>query len=405
MMLMNSNLITADDDEFDPNYSYDDDDNSTELPNNLLAAIIDVPACTGWLQDSAMSLVPIVYAAVALAGIAGHLPLLLVLARGPRTSTRLHLLHLAACDVLFLAMLPVQAAMRGAERWSHGEVCCSLLGGLFSTNLCGASLMLPLPLPPPPLPPVQSPGRPLQHQPVRRLLMLAALGVDRYLAVVRARGWARAPRAAARRVHATCACAWLAALLMSAPSFANYRVLAAECVYGNGSGKATVRLLQVLGSCVLPGAIMSFCYGSIAWRLLRLRDARRQRALRIVYAAVVAFVSCTLPYNAVALVDVYAWSSIPPGNCQEQTLRFTANLVTEVLAYSHCAIHPVLHACLSRAFRQQLLAMLLRPPATWGRRPRGHRATAAGPASEGGSSGKTELSLSARDTVLVHTVI
>ncbi|XP_078475353.1 C-X-C chemokine receptor type 3-like [Lampetra planeri] len=368
--------LGEDDDEFDLNYSYDDDNNSTELPNNLLAAIVDAPGCTGWLQDSAMSLVPIVYAAVALAGIAGHLPLLLVLARGPRTSTRLHLLHLAACDVLFLAMLPVQAAMRGAERWSHGEICCSLLGGLFSTNLCGASLML------------------------------AALGVDRYLAVVRARGWARAPRAAARRVHATCAGAWLAALLMSAPSFANYRVLAGECVYGNESGKATVRLLQVLGSCVLPGAIMSFCYGSIAWRLLRLRDARRQRALRIVYAAVVAFVSCTLPYNAVALVDVYAWSSIPPGNCQEQTLRFTANLVTEVLAYSHCAIHPVLHACLSRAFRKQLLAMLLRPPAAWGRRPRGHRATAAaGPASEGGSSGKTELSLSARDTVLVHTVI
>nr|XP_032831267.1 C-X-C chemokine receptor type 3-like [Petromyzon marinus] len=372
--------MKADYDEYDFNYSDDDADdadaaNFTSIPKNLLAAMAEVPVCTDWLQDSTMSLVPAVYAAVALAGVAGHLPLLLVLARGPSTSTRLHLLHLAACDVLFLAMLPVQAAMRAAERWSHGEVCCSLLGGLFSTNLCGASLML------------------------------AALGVDRYLAVVRARGWARAPRAAARRVHATCAAAWLAALLMSAPSFANYRVLSAECVYGNERGKATVRLLQVLGSCVLPGVIMSFCYGSIAWRLLRLRDARRQRALRIVYAAVVTFVACTLPYNVVAVVDVYAWSSIRPENCEEQTLRFTANLVTEVLAYSHCAIHPVLHACLSRAFRQQLLAMLLRSPAAWGRRPRAHRAAAVGPASEGASSGKTELSLSARDTVLVHTVI
>uniref|UniRef100_UPI0037E8A998 C-X-C chemokine receptor type 1 n=1 Tax=Semicossyphus pulcher TaxID=241346 RepID=UPI0037E8A998 len=253
-----------------------------------------------------------------------------------RASTDIYLMHLAIADLLFTLTLPFWA-VDAHSGWIFGTFPCKLLSAFQEASVYSG------------------------------VFLLACISVDRHMAIVRA---TRALTSHHLLVKVVCCAVWLVAGLLSLPVAIQRESLPAEelghnICYENLTGESSdnwrvsIRVLRHTVGFFLPLMVMAFCYGWTMVTLYHARNHQKHKAMRVILAVVFAFVLCWLPYNIIVLVDtLIKGGSIKVKGCDTlYSVEMIMN-VTQVLAFMHCAVNPVLYAFIGQKFRNELLSAL-----------------------------------------------
>lgn len=199
------------------------------------------------------------------------------------------------------------------------------------------------------------------------VFLLACISVDRYFAIVRA---TRVLSSNHLLVKVVCGVVWLVAGVLSLPVTIQRESINAEDLgqticYENLTGESSdhwrvsVRILRHTVGFFLPLVVMVFCYGWTVVKLFHTRNQHKHKAMRVIMVVVLAFVLCWLPYNITVLIDTLVrGGSLEVNECEGRyTVEAVLN-VTQVLAFMHCAVNPILYAFIGEKFRNQLLLAL-----------------------------------------------
>lgn len=289
---------------------------------------------------------PYVHSIICLLGFVGNCLVIITYALYKRTKsmTDVFLLNVAIADLLFVVSLPL-IVYNELSSWSMGVVACKLLRGSYSVNLYSG------------------------------MLLLACISADRYVAIVHARRSFRLRSLPYSRL--ICAIVWVAAFLLSVPSFYFYNwyepshtldtyMLEDEEDQTSSSPqyvcefrfmdhttawqtKVAIPSTQLAMGFFLPLLIMVFCYTAVIVTLLRAKNFQRHKAVRVVLAVVVVFIGCHLPYNMTLLYDTV--SMFEHRSCEASDALHVAKTVTQTVAYLHCCLNPVLYAFIGVKFR------------------------------------------------------
>lgn len=256
--------------------------------------------------------------------------------KNSRASTDVYLMHLAMADLLFSVTLPFWA-IEVHSGWIFGNFLCKLLSGFQEASVYSG------------------------------VFLLVCISVDRHFAIVRA---TRVLSSHHLLVKVTCSVVWLAAGLLSLPVVIQRESIHAEDLdqticYENLTGESinhwrvSMRVLRHTIGFFLPLVVMAVCYGWTLVTLFHIRNQQKHKAMRVILAVVLAFVLCWLPYNITVLIDtLIRGGSLVVGTCEARYRVEVMLNVTQVLAFTHCAVNPVLYAFIGQKFRNQLLLAL-----------------------------------------------
>lgn len=87
------------------------------------------------------------------------------------------------------------------------------------------------------------------------------------------------------------------------------------------------------------------------------QNSKRHRAIRVIIAVVLVFLACQIPHNVVLLVTAANLGKVNRSCHSEKLMRYTESL-TEVLAFLHCCLNPVLYAFIGQKFRNYFLKIM-----------------------------------------------
>ncbi|XP_037645023.1 C-X-C chemokine receptor type 2 [Sebastes umbrosus] len=280
----------------------------------------------------------IAYIVVFILGVVGNSVVVYVVCqmKKGRSSTDIYLMHLAVADLLFCLTLPFWA-VNAHSGWIFGNFPCKLLSGFQEASVYSG------------------------------VFLLACISVDRHFAIVRA---TRVLPSHHWVVKWVCSVAWLVAGLLSLPvaiqrESLHYKELGQTICYENITGESSdhwrvgMLVLRHTMGFFLPLVVMAVCYGWIVVTLFHTRNQQKHKAIRVILAVVFAFVLCWLPYNITVLIDtLIRGSSLAVETCETVYTVEVVLKVTQVLAFMHCAVNPVLYAFIGEKFRNQLLSAL-----------------------------------------------
>lgn len=253
-----------------------------------------------------------------------------------RSNTDIYLMHLALADLLFSLTLPLWAISEHSG-WIFGTFLCKIMSGCQEAAVYSG------------------------------VFLLACISVDRCFAIVRA---TRALASHHLLVKVVCSVVWVVAVLLSLPVVIQKQSMQAndlgqEICHENLTGESinrwrvSVRVLRHTVGFFLPLVVMAVCYSWTVLTLFHTRNQQKHKAIRVILAVVFAFVLCWLPYNIIVLIDtLMKGGPIKVLSCDTRYRVEVALYVTQVLAFSHCAVNPVLYAFIGQKFRNQLLSAL-----------------------------------------------
>ncbi|XP_070694750.1 C-X-C chemokine receptor type 2 [Pempheris klunzingeri] len=253
-----------------------------------------------------------------------------------RATADIYLMHLAVADLLFSITLPFWA-IDAHSGWIFGNFLCKLLSGFQEASLYSG------------------------------VFLLACISVDRHFAIVRA---TRVLSSHRMLVKVMCSVVWLVAGLLSLPVVIQKESMYADelgetICYENLTGESSqhwrvsIRVVRHTMGFFLPLVVMAVCYTWTLVTLFHTRNQQKHKAIRIILAVVLAFVVCWLPYNITIMIDTLIKAS-DVATCDTRYRVEAMVHVTQVLAFMHCAVNPVLYAFIGQKFRNQLLLALYR---------------------------------------------
>uniref|UniRef100_A0A672JVP7 C-X-C chemokine receptor type 2 n=1 Tax=Sinocyclocheilus grahami TaxID=75366 RepID=A0A672JVP7_SINGR len=294
-----------------------------------------VNPCPENMQYMNSTALVLVYVIVFCLSLSGNTVVIFVVScmENSRTSTDVYLMHLAIADLFFALTLPFWAAYLYAGHWIFGTIMCKLISGLQEATMYCC------------------------------VFLLACISVDRYLAIVKATQFLTQKR---HLVGIVCALVWLCAFLLSLPIMVNreaytsgymeeyicHDILTPESI---DSWRMSLRILHHTLGFFLPLAIMMFCYGFTMCTLCRTRNSQKQKAMWVM-CVMLAFIICWLPNNIVEFINTRGGRVME--TCELRDSIDVALYVTQAMAFSHCAINPILYAFIRKKFRNQLLTSL-----------------------------------------------
>ncbi|XP_014305162.1 C-C chemokine receptor type 6 [Myotis lucifugus] len=303
-------------------------DYGTDLP--VLCVLKDV-------RDFSRLFVPITYSLICVFGLLGNVLVVLTFAfyKKAKSMTDVYLLNMALADILFVLTLPFWAVTHATGQWVFSSALCKLVRGVYAVNFhCG-------------------------------MLLLACISLDRYVAIVQA---TRSFRLRARmRAHHRAILpgrVWALSVLISIGTFIfhrKYRLQDREVCeprYLEVSEPLRWKLLllglQLLSGFFMPLLFMTLCYLSIVRTLLQAQNSKRHKAIRVIVAVVLVFLACQVPHNVVLLVTAVNLGRVGR-SCQAEKALGYLETGTEVLAFLHCCLNPVLYAFVGQKFRSYFL--------------------------------------------------
>ncbi|XP_062311471.1 C-X-C chemokine receptor type 1 [Osmerus eperlanus] len=322
--------------EIEVDYHLFEDTNYTDLP--LDEKVSSAPCSLAVPGLSSVGLM-ITYITVSVLSVIGNSVVIFVICsmEKSKTSTDIYLMQLAVADLLFALTLPFWAVYVYSQ-WIFGTFLCKLLSGLQETSFYGG------------------------------VFLLACISVDRYLAIVKA---TRALPQRRQMVWLVCGVVWMASALLSLPVVLQREAMMLEdqgdqmlcyeslTVESGNRWRVCVRVLRHTLGFFVPLGVMVVCYGGTAGTLFRARNGQKHKAMRVIMAVVFAFVLCWLPYNVSVLLDTLIRGQSLGGVTCSLWSRVELSLnVTQVMAFMHCALNPVLYAFVGQKFRNQLLVAL-----------------------------------------------
>ncbi|XP_012595759.2 C-X-C chemokine receptor type 1 [Microcebus murinus] len=279
--------------------------------------------------------VVVIYALVFLLSLLGNSLVMLVILCGRvgRSVTDVYLLNLAMADLLFALTLPIWAASKVID-WIFGTALCKLVSLLKEVNFYSG------------------------------ILLLACISMDRYLAIVHA---TRALTQKRHLVKFVCLGIWGLSLILSLPFFLFRQAYKPEdsglvCyeVLGNDTAKwrMVLRILPHTFGFVLPLLVMLFCYGFTLRTLLKAHMGQKHRAMRVIFAVVLVFLLCWLPYHLVLLADTLMRTQVISETCERRSDIDRALHATEILGFFHSCLNPFIYAFIGQNFRYGFLKIL-----------------------------------------------
>ncbi|XP_040842434.1 C-X-C chemokine receptor type 1-like [Ochotona curzoniae] len=277
----------------------------------------------------------ILYALVFLLSLLGNSLVMLVIldGRSNRSVTDIYLLNLAIADLLFALTLPIWATSK-VKGWIFGTALCKVVSLLKEVNFYSG------------------------------ILLLACISMDRYLAIVHAtRTWIQKRHL----VKFVCLSMWGLSLILSLPFFIFRQALVQKnstpvCYEDLGDNTAKWRLvLRVLPQTfgfVFPLLVMLFCYGFTLRTLFKAHMGQKHRAMRVIFAVVLIFLLCWLPYNLVLLADTLMRTRMIEETCARRNDIDRALEATEILGFLHSCLNPIIYAFIGQNFRNGFLKIL-----------------------------------------------
>ena len=287
-----------------------------------------------YTQHSATFL-PILYSTYFLFGLLGNGLVVWVIMKGAqlRSMTDVCLLNLALADLLLVISLPF-LAHQARDHWVFGDAMCKLVLGVYYVGYYSG------------------------------IFFITLMAVDRYLAVVHA---VHALRIRTRTYGIIASIVvWIASILSSFPEVTALKLSAGDppICYRDYQGEDHLRSvsifkMNILGF-VVPLAILFFCYTRILLKLLHSRS-RKGQAVRLIVVVMVVFLCCWAPYNA----TLFFWGLHNQGffhDCDSSKSLLLSLQITEVMAYTHCCLNPVLYVFVGEKFRRRFLRLLSKSP-------------------------------------------
>ncbi|XP_028328516.1 C-C chemokine receptor type 9a [Gouania willdenowi] len=282
---------------------------------------------------------PPLYWIIALVGGAGNLVVVWIylnFRQRLKTMTDVYLLNLAVADLLFLVTLPLWAA-EATDGWTYGPALCKINSALYKVNLFSS------------------------------MLLLTCISVDRYVVIVQT---AKAHNAQAERLRCgwlTCVVVWLLALVLTVPELVFARPIVVDSqsycrmVFPSQVGNRTkilVLSMQVSMGFCLPFIIMSFSYSVIIAKLLKTRNFRKHKAMRVILAVVVAFAVSQLPYNSMLVMEAMQATNLTTKDCEKLKTFDKVGQVLKSVAFMHACLNPFLYVFIGVRFRRDLQHLL-----------------------------------------------
>ncbi|XP_004427599.1 PREDICTED: C-X-C chemokine receptor type 2-like [Ceratotherium simum simum] len=279
--------------------------------------------------------VVIIYALVFLLSLLGNSLVMLVVlySRVSRSVTDVYLLNLAIADLLFALTLPIWAASE-AKGWIFGTTLCKVVSLLKEVNFYSG------------------------------ILLLACISVDRYLAIVHAtrtltqkRNW----------VKFICLGIWTLSFILSLPIFFLRKAVnppdsSPVCYEDLGANttkwRMVMRVLPQTFGFLLPLLVMLFCYGLTLRTLFQAQMRQKHRAMRVIFAVVLVFLLCWLPYNLVLVSDTLMRLRVIEETCERRNDIGRALDATEILGFLHSCLNPLIYVFIGQKFRHGLLKIL-----------------------------------------------
>lgn len=292
-------------------------------------------------------LLPPLYSLVFVIGLVGNILVVLVLMQYKRlkSMTSIYLLNLAVSDLLFLFTLPFWVDYNLKDSWRFSEGTCKLLSGLYYIGLYS------------------------------EIFFMILLTIDRYLAIVHAVFSLRARTVTFGII--TSLITWVLAILAAVPGFYFSKIQKEISHYTCSLHFPHQHLkqwqqfqalkLNFLGL-ILPLVIMIVCYTGIIKILLRRPNEKKARAVRLIFVIMILFFLFWTPYNLTILISAFQGVFLVD-ECKQSKQLDLAIQVTEVIAYTHCCINPIIYVFVGERFRKYLRqlfhSLLAVPLAKW----------------------------------------
>ncbi|XP_055146622.1 C-X-C chemokine receptor type 1 [Symphalangus syndactylus] len=312
-------------------WDYDGDLNFTGMP----PIDEDFSPCKLETETLNKYVVIVTYALVFLLSLLGNSLVMLVIlhSRVGRSVTDVYLLNLALADLLFALTLPIWAASK-VNGWIFGTFLCKVVSLLKEVNFYSG------------------------------ILLLACISVDRYLAIVHATRTLTQKR---HLVKFVCVGCWGLSMILSLPFFLfrqayhpnNSSPVCYE-VLGNDTAKwrMVLRILPHTFGFIVPLFVMLFCYGFTLHTLFKAHMGQKHRAMRVVFAVVLIFLLCWLPYNLVLFTDTLMRTRLIKETCERRKDISKALDATEILGFFHSCLNPIIYAFIGQNFRHGFLKIL-----------------------------------------------
>ncbi|XP_036617238.1 C-C chemokine receptor type 3-like [Trichosurus vulpecula] len=275
---------------------------------------------------------PPLYSFVFIVGLLGNVMVLLILTKYKRfkSMTNIYLFNLSISDLLFLFTLPFWIHYTRQNDWVFGHTMCKILSGLCYLGLYS------------------------------EIFFIVLLTIDRYLAVVYA-VFALKARTVTFGIF-TSIITWGLSALAALPEFIFHEsqedLESHICSphypeYNEDKWKHFQALRMNILGLAIPLAIMIICYTGIIKKLLRCRNDKKYKAVRLIFVIMIVFFLFWTPYNLTLLLSAFQ-ASFFGGNCERSKQLDVAMQVTEVIAYTHCCVNPVIYAFVGERFRKYL---------------------------------------------------
>ncbi|XP_049718786.1 C-C chemokine receptor type 1-like [Elephas maximus indicus] len=283
-------------------------------------------------------LLPPLYSLVFVIGLVGNILVVLVLMQYKRlrSMTSIYLLNLAISDLLFLFTLPFWIDYKLKDNWVFGDVMCKFLSGFYYTGLYS------------------------------EIFFIILLTFDRYLAIVHAVFALRARTITFGIISSIVS--WALAILASIPGWqfskTQWEVSHYTCslFFPYESLKRWKQFqalkLNILGL-VLPLLVMIVCYTGIIKILLRRPNEKKAKAVRLIFVIMIIFFLFWTPYNLAVLVSAFQ-DSLFSNECEQSKQLDLAIQVTEVIAFTHCCLNPIIYVFIGERFRKYLRQLFRR---------------------------------------------
>ena len=277
-------------------------------------------------------LLPPLYSAVFVMGLIGNILVVLVLMQYKRlrSMTSIYLLNLAISDLIFLFTLPFWIDYKVKDDWVFGDAMCKLLSGFYFVGLYS------------------------------EIFFIILLTVDRYLAIVHA-VFALQARTVTFGII-TSIVIWVLAILASLPGlyfsktqweFSHYTCSLHFPPESFTRWKQFQALKLNIVGLVLPLLVMIVCYTGIIKILLRKPNEKKAKAVRLIFVIMIIFFLFWTPYNLSVFIFAFQ-DSLFTRKCEQSRQLDLAIQVTEVIAYTHCCVNPVIYVFVGERFRKYL---------------------------------------------------
>ncbi|KAM6170366.1 C-C chemokine receptor type 9 [Rhynchocyon petersi] len=257
--------------------------------------------------------------------------------RRRKTMTDMFFLNLAIADLLFLATLPFWAAAAAKDRWTLSSFMCKTVNSVYKINFYSC------------------------------MLLITCISVDRYIVIaqaMKAQGW-RQKRL--RHSKTVCIIIWIIATVLSIPEILYSQLkdgldtTVCTMVYPSNKSNNVKSLVLTLKATIgffVPLVVIACCYIIIIHILLQGKKSCKHKALKVTISVLTAFVLFQSPYNCVLLVRTIDAFNTFISNCAVSTNIDIFLQITQVIAFFHSCLNPILYVFIGQRFRRDLMKAL-----------------------------------------------